>query len=514
MIWHIFKKDWKLLWQWVVAAALLNAIQRILLMSAGEPSPFSPVPYIASMLGAMNLLVLIVLAVIVVQNDALSGLRQDWLVRPIGRRDLLLSKMLFIALLIQGPIFLFEVVQGLATGFSLRESLMAAGSHGLWMLLALDLPAITFGTLTRNLPEAIGAGTVAFLGVAIFGTLNQIRAAGMGMMNDLLGTAIGWVTESAQLTGVLLAVTAILALQYFRRKTTVARWTFCCATILVFIAGMLPWQSAFAIQEWFSPRPSAANPVRVAFEASLGKYRRRPGEYDPRRYVGGVAAADVVANVPLGVNGVGDGQSLAIDRLTARLTEPGGNVVEIVSASQPGSPTWEAHQPMWIPEDVYNRIKDQPSRLEIDYSLTLLKASPVQTMPALDGDRRLPDLGRCVTRTVAGDTQIELHCVRPGQPPCTTAFLENPRTGKRANANNPGCGLNYSPYYSGHIFGDSMNRFHADFFFRDPSGQIQYPVDESQLKDARVVIQVYQPLAHFTRQVVIPDIRLSDWRPE
>jgi hypothetical protein len=36
-------------------------------------------------------------------------------------------------------------------------------------------------------------------------------------------------------------------------------------------------------------------------------------------------------------------------------------------------------------------------------------------------------------------------------------------------------------------------------------------VDESQLKRERVLFRVYQPEAHFTRQVAIPDIRLSDW---
>jgi hypothetical protein len=39
-------------------------------------------------------------------------------------------------------------------------------------------------------------------------------------------------------------------------------------------------------------------------------------------------------------------------------------------------------------------------------------------------------------------------------------------------------------------------------------------VRESQLRDSRVVVWTYRPEAHFTRQVVIPDIRLSDWKAE
>ena len=41
----------------------------------------------------------------------------------------------------------------------------------------------------------------------------------------------------------------------------------------------------------------------------------------------------------------------------------------------------------------------------------------------------------------------------------------------------------------------------------------KYPVDGSQLQDARAVIRVYRAAEHFTRTLVIPDIRLSDWSP-
>jgi hypothetical protein len=33
----------------------------------------------------------------------------------------------------------------------------------------------------------------------------------------------------------------------------------------------------------------------------------------------------------------------------------------------------------------------------------------------------------------------------------------------------------------------------------------------SELKDAQLVVRVYRPAAHFTRHVVIPDIKLADW---
>jgi len=56
-----------------------------------------------------------------------------------------------------------------------------------------------------------------------------------------------------------------------------------------------------------------------------------------------------------------------------------------------------------------------------------------------------------------------------------------------------------------------VTRFTMTVPFRDTSGLAHYPVDGSQLADARVVMRLYNPVDHFSRRVVIPSIRLSDW---
>src|ERR1700753_3179094 len=45
-------------------------------------------------------LLLFLLVILVVQLDALAGDKQDWLVRPIARRDLLIAKGLFILVIL------------------------------------------------------------------------------------------------------------------------------------------------------------------------------------------------------------------------------------------------------------------------------------------------------------------------------------------------------------------------------------------------------------------------------
>ena len=56
-----------------------------------------------------------------------------------------------------------------------------------------------------------------------------------------------------------------------------------------------------------------------------------------------------------------------------------------------------------------------------------------------------------------------------------------------------------------------MMRFGIGLPFHDISGLAQYPVDGSQLAESQVVLRTYKPLDHFTRRLVIPEIRLKDW---
>ncbi|HEY6465314.1 MAG TPA: hypothetical protein VIY69_04935 [Candidatus Acidoferrales bacterium] len=99
-------------------------------------------------------------------------------------------------------------------------------------------------------------------------------------------------------------------------------------------------------------------------------------------------------------------------------------------------------------------------------------------------------------------------------PICATVFLENTSTG----AQNPphsicnssyGLSRNLLSYAS-----DVTPHYGGNVAFRDATGLAKYPVDGSQLTDSRVVIRLYEPIDHFTRTVVIPDIRLGDWVAE
>jgi hypothetical protein len=496
MIWHIFRKDWKLLWQMVLGVALINAIERILHWRIGILRDRLNPLFMTNLLGILSLLAMGILIVLVVQQDPIPGLRQDWLVRPIRRTHLLLSKVLFVVILVQGPVFIAEVIQGLAIGFPLMQALTAPLSRNLWMLLAMDLPLMAFAGLTRNLVEAIGGGLAA--GVLAALSMNFALSLNPDILANISG--VGWVTDSIRTAWGLMVAGALLALLYFRRKAVPARWIFGSATVLWLLAALLPWQTAFAIQERFSAQPVAADPVQIMFEPGAERLRWGSEFFQSAFPRVRDDAADLF--VPLRASGVPSGYVLYFDRATIRLSPPGRGTIDLDQKWPQGFVQGPFHQPVTVPRSVHADEKGQAVRLEIGYELTLLKADSDQTLPALDGNQWIPGEGRCATRMSGDATQVGLGCIAPGNTFCAATFLENARLGLRipGHAN---CDPDYAPYF-GRIEGDSTSRFSALFL---PSG-----LDASAVREARVIVRVYRPVAHFTRHVVIPDIKLADWR--
>ncbi len=488
MIWHILKKDWKLMWPMAVGLALIGLVYRIILSKETRFGNFrtSSLLNLSYTFGEIGILGIALLILMVVQVDAIPGLRQDWLVRPIRRTDLLLSKLMFVVLAVQFPIFVIEVGQALAAGFPISQSIGAALQHSLTMLCAFELPVLTLAVLTRNLAEAMGAVIVFVVALALFAT----AAIGL-MVRDTNGVA--WVSDALMAAWGTVAGAVIVSLQYYWRKTLLARAIGGFSVLGWLCLMLLPWPAAFAIEKRFSPAPEAARAVEIAFDrwksSSRGAGKRAPDIY-----------TDI--GLPVRIGGLADGQILMSERFDARLKALNGEVINL-GTQRIGSRFLDWWQMVSVPRSVFNRFKDQPVKLEIDYWVTLLKADPVQGLPAVDGNRLLPGIGSCATRVneeAAVPGLIELRCMTPGTSPCATWFLQNPLTGQHGDEGS-GCPADYAPWVN-HIDSDSLSRFGGILQFRDFPGP---------LKDAQVMVRLYRPQAHFTRRMTTPEIRLSDW---
>ena len=119
MVWHIFKKDFKLLWSFILLAALLHWINALVYYQRGLFSNDVTLEMLSEYLPELALFASMFLIAAIVHLDAIPGVRQDWLIRPVPRGALLLEKFLFVLVAVEGPVFVANLAEGLADGFSL-----------------------------------------------------------------------------------------------------------------------------------------------------------------------------------------------------------------------------------------------------------------------------------------------------------------------------------------------------------------------------------------------------------
>jgi hypothetical protein len=429
MMWHIFKKDAKLLWWLAVAVAALRFAEVAAAQAAGM-FPDARLRNLSALLSLGGILATGFAICAVVHQDCIPGVRQDWLVRPIRRRDLLLAKVLWAVLLIQLPSFAADAIQGLVAGLGAEPSLAAAASRSTFLLLGVDIPFLALASVTRNLLEALTACVVISLA---FATFVSLMGGSQAQWQPIMSTGLAWLTESG-LTLVAVAGSAVLlGMQYFRRRTVVSRYLMGVLTVVSILATVLPWQPAFAIQKSLAPAPGSAASIEVSFDPSLGRFKGYGGF--PRSFV---MEIPMQVFLPVRINGLAEDSAVQSDHSDIRVIDSNGRSHRLEFASRvnarrgaPNIARDTAYQAAGIPGDLYRAIKDQPVRVEIDYSLTLFQLASTHTLPAINGDERIASVGRCATRVNANGTAVQLSCEQAGLPRVAGSCISNTyRAGK------------------------------------------------------------------------------------
>ncbi len=522
MVRHILKKDWMLLWPLVTALAVLQSLLAFTRFSAGQ---FVNVPLVPG--SFLELLAVATVIVLVVHQDPIPGVRQDWLVRPIPRRDLFLAKLLFVVVLVQGPMFVTDLLQGLANGFSFGQSAAAAIACGVWVLLTVSLPVLAFATLTASMTETF----VAALGVFAVVIASRIVPALLGATAPAMLTGFAWVPFLMRAVLLLVAAAGMLVLQYRWRRTRAARALFVAALLAGQCAAFLPWRTTFALDQLLTASSGDHHGIAVAFAPGAGRFRPAPGQgLDDVEEKPGMGPVDVAAEnrrrraegavtvfLPVHVSGLIAGSRLLADRAEVTVTfrdgrtvyQGTGNDLELRATDAEAT----VHQGIRVPGAVYSRVKAERLDVQVDYSFTLFRVNATYTLPARDGDLRMPGIGWCATKVDDAGTRILFRCLQPGErPSCLVVALEHTKTQQR-NPEVSLCVPDYTPY-PGHTFPDALSRFGGRLPFYDPSGLIRYPVGGPHLSELRVVVTDFRPTEHFIRRVVIPAVRLQDWEPQ
>ena len=537
--WRIFKKDMILLWP----VALLGALTQLGLaglMFASDSAPESQPLMLAARLSVAVVFLMIVFAIAFdVHQEPVPGTRQDWLIRPIRRGDLLLAKLMFVLVVVHLPMLAGDLVGGLARGFPLGAALGAALARNLNLFVTLSLPCLGFAAMTANTAQFLIAG-VAYLVASIAGTIILNLASRIGgqeqATNPLFWTGVAWIPQTLQRIALAAGALVVRALLYSRRRVTLARSLFPVFAIVSALAVLLPWGLIFAVQKGASAAPAGLL-VEASFDSQVPRYGHGPGDhvrYEIDIYSAGAAQVqlrgraagdigvenqvrrsqgDVTVFLPLHISGLSAGAMPWADRAVVRLKTATG---QVVFNGRGDSLEWDrasptrAYEAIRLPALVYEAAKDQPLTLEIDYSLSVLQRETALSAAALGADVMLPGLGRCTTDRDSDGDEIALRCLKPGRgPSCVATTLEEPASGRR-NPETLLCSPDYAPYVV-KPFPDALSRFEVETPFRDRLGLAHYPVGASQLGAARVLVTPLEARWHGQRRVLASGVRLSQW---
>jgi ABC-type transport system involved in multi-copper enzyme maturation permease subunit len=516
VIWHIFFKDCRVLWKIAALAAavhVINSLVSIILGPFMQPDQLQILGYIFPYLSMLSLAALVAATV---HQEPIPGTEQDWLVRPIERRDLLAAKFLFILLIGQGPLFFADLLECLALGFHISTSFEAAIADGISKFLLITIPAFGIATVTRNMTETIvgGLGLVLVCAVGMLVTSLVIKIPA-----PISGSGIEWLRSVV--IAALFAATAsfVLPLQYLRRRTRLSRGIIAISAVFFAFAWMfVPWTPSYALQQHLGAQLSESSSLefRVAPRSELTPSPANTGSsghFDTLQFM-----------LPIRVTGVTDPRAiLLLDRAHFRLIGAKGSMlyeasthffsegrarVDMTAAADgDGLITQQA---LYIPRSVYVEAGDKPVNLVVDYALTVLKpAAPLRVN--VNGGVAKESLGlSCVARNDSKDGDVDLRCLTPLTPPsCVNVLLVHAPSGTH-NPPLDACRPDYSPFPFGlpiHL----VRRFGTDIPTSNAMTRTPLPISPLLAKTADVVITPYEAQAHLTRRMVVKNIRLSDW---
>ena len=499
MVLHIFRKDWKLLWKPFLVFCFIEMLPALLRLPSSLSSGQLAFLKIPAVIIAEISIVFMVIAI--VQQDAIPGVTQDWLIRPIRRRDLFAAKLLFV-LLVQAAIFTSDVLQIQFSGFTLLQAMQAALPHNLYFGVILTLPAMCIASITETMMEAIiGAALVFLIGTAV-DVAGAFLHGGSEYLHRPSGTSgIEWMSDYFGQAILVVTVLLVLWKQYTSRQTVWSRRMTACGAAATALALFLPWNFSFGLQERLSPDPADATAIRL----SVGQ-----PTMDRSSTVERAGAEPDATHVllPVTVSGMPNHTVLKSDRTMVRILSPDGKQLY---RTETDPWVWESGAPsipqgFFIPAKIIPLLRNKAFTVALDHSFTMLASKQRDEVSAFNGTLQSSEIGHCSTSAGRSGAAIILRCQQPGNgSQCVHAFLQNTDTLQRVDSLPGWCTPDYSPGLE-RINKDPMSSFGMTFFLHDPFSGTIFPSDEASLRHSTVVIDTFTPLSHFehAERVVLP----------
>ena len=157
-------------------------------------------------------------------------------------------------------------------------------------------------------------------------------------------------------------------------------------------------------------------------------------------------------------------------------------------------------------------------QVEIEMSATLLRRTAVADMNTLDGPVKIDGTG-CMHRQWSAspdwdddsEVLVVLSCAPVLKPVCYSLTLEDPPA-PFVSIPVLKCPGDYKPYLGRLMPG--LSSIAAVAHLHDPAGIALYSYSTGGVFQSKAYINLYEPLDHFTKTIVIPNIRFKDWTPD
>lgn len=448
----IVRKDLLSLYPLALLTALLFAADVFILR-------WELVPLWAQFRPLLLVLVEVLAALAVFQLDSPVSLVDDWLCRPVPRRELVAAKLAFLLAVIYLPAALATFLADLCLGASLVEASQDALSlHDEYFpYLALVLPLLLLTALvTRTLVQGLGVLISLFVCMFMIPTpfVHAPDPSSLAFGDEaLLGAGLGWLaTAPARLVPLLLAALGFW-LVYARRRIGQARVLLAVTagvTALLFLLPMwlLPWDRVMAAQATLhaADAPADARDVylrqtRTCFPATrLSEIARDPA-FNAAREAGGLRAwshEDLRDAGPESIafltyvepRRVPPDWRVQLNYAQADLFTRGAGLVASLRPAiyAPGL----AHA--WVlPASVLHQLDGAPASLKLNYSFTLLAPQDF-SLPTDGRHHALPGLGHCSAAVNAASNRVEVECFSAVRQPAQISAQLNDIAASRAFA--------------------------------------------------------------------------------
>jgi pimeloyl-ACP methyl ester carboxylesterase len=382
---------------------------------------------------AVLLVAFVVLIISVFQLDSAASLGDDWLCRPVRKRELLGSKILLVLAAIYLPraigTFIADLWLGSSASESFLDALLLPNNLFLFILPILMLVAI----ITRTFVQ--GFGVLLAILICVFGIPTPfVRPPGpldIGIHDTLLTSGMAWLATAPARTASVALVALGFWLVYWRRSLTQARALMVVTVVvtmflLVLPMGLIPWKSTFAIQAAAGPTPpadtariflrnsracfAATRRADLSTDAAFVAASRDRAQWDAEvlRDLGPDSVAFLTAVEP---RGLPDEWRVKLNHAQATYSAAGAPLESLRPASYiTDDQGGEMLSHGWmLPESTLRKLHGVQPQLRLTYSLTLLKPRNYQLRT--DGKRQaLPGLGWCSAKVDETGSRIEVDC--------------------------------------------------------------------------------------------------------